>query len=288
MQHFYFKMNLTKQIFTYIIITRPVNVVITFLVVAVAILISENNPTAWTTIIIVSSAEALIAAAGNIINDYFDIQTDRIAHPQRVLVTNQISKNGAIVFYAALNLISIFLSSTISTTLLIITIITIIVLFHYSARLKRLPLIGNLTVSLLTASAFVYGGFAVDNPEAAVVPAVFAFLINMIREIVKDIEDIEGDLTINIKTFPIKYGIDSSKKMILIITLMLFVFTFYPFINQFYKIEYFIVVMIVVNPILGLCIKILFDNRRQNNYKLISSLLKLNMIFGLIAIYLGR
>jgi len=281
-------MNPSKQIIAFIKITRPVNVVITFFVVAVAILISQKSPTNLFVIIMASLAESFVVAAGNIINDYFDIETDRIAHPKRALVTNQISKNEAVAFYVVLNLFALFLSLIISTSLLIITTITIIVLFHYSKRLKQLPLWGNVTVSLLTASAFIYGGFAVDNPASAIVPAVFAFLINMIREIVKDIEDIEGDSAISIKTFPIRFGIASSKKMILTITVLLIAFTFYPFINQLYNIEYFIVVMIVVNPVLVLCIKYLYNNSKQNNFTMVSRLLKLNMIFGLIAIYLGK
>ena len=68
-----------------------------------------------------------------------------------------------------------------------------------------------LIIALLTGLAFIYGGFAVGNPVAAIVPAVFAFLINLIREIVKDIQDIEGDTKAGVITFPIKFGFKKSK-----------------------------------------------------------------------------
>ena len=133
---------------------------------------------------------------------------------------------------------------------MVIVITSIILLFIYSATLKKLPLIGNITVAFLTGLAFIYGGFASGNPVAAIVPAVFAFLINLIREIVKDIQDIEGDTKAGVITFPIKFGFKKSKILILIITISLILYTLYPFITELYKIEYFIVVMVFVNPLL--------------------------------------
>ena len=86
---------------------------------------------------------------------------------------------------------------------------------------------------MITGLAFIYGGFAADNPDAAVIPAVFAFLINLIREIVKDVQDIEGDSKLNYQTFPIRFGIDTSKRLVILISLVLILFTLYPFVTQF-------------------------------------------------------
>lgn len=127
----------------------------------------------------------------------------------------------------------------------------------------------------------------VENPSAAIVPALFAFLINLIREVVKDMEDVEGDRKADVITFPIKFGFQKSKVLILVMTISLMLFTLYPFITQLYKIEYFIIVMIIVNPILVYSMKLLFENQTNGSLSKMSNLLKLNMIFGLIAIYLG-
>ena len=145
-----------------------------------------------------------------------------------------------------------------------------------------------MTIAFLTGLAFIYGGFASGNPVAAIVPAVFAFLINLIREIVKDIQDIEGDTKAGVITFPIKFGFKKSKILILIITISLILYTLYPFITELYKIEYFIVVMVFVNPLLILSLKFLFDSKKENNLTVVSNMLKLNMVLGLIAIYLGK
>jgi len=285
---FCLQMNLTKKILAYIKITRPINVIMTFLVVVVAILISEKEQTELTAIFLASLAAAFTAAAGNIINDIYDIETDRISHPERVLVLSSISKKAALNEYRLLNLIAIIISSGVSDILLLIVISSTIILFFYSFYLKKLPLIGNITVAFLTGLVFIYGGFAAGNSTAAIIPAVFAFLINLIREIVKDIQDIEGDSKLNCKTFPIRFGILASKRLVILISIVLILFTLYPFVTQLYRIEYFIVVMLIVNPVLVLSLKYLFDEKKVNNLNIVSRLLKLNMVVGLLAIYLGK
>jgi geranylgeranylglycerol-phosphate geranylgeranyltransferase len=281
-------MSLSKQIIAYIKIIRPLNVVITFFVVVVAILISQKEQTDFYVILLASITAALVTAAGNIINDIFDIETDKISHPKRVLVLEKISKKEAWTEYIILNSISIIISVSLSIRLIVIVIATIILLYIYSSTLKKLPLIGNLTIAFLTGLTFIYGGYAADNPVAALVPAVFAFLINLIREIVKDILDIEGDNELNYRTFPIKFGIDKSKKLIILITLILIVFTVYPFLTEIYHIEYFIIVMVFVNPLLILCLKLLFNRKKATGITVVSNLLKLTMVLGLVAIYFGK
>ena len=281
-------MNLTSIIYSYIKITRPINVIITFSVIVVAILISQTKSTDFYVILFASIAASLVTAAGNIVNDIFDIETDKIAHQDRVLVLGKISKKEAWAEYIILNSISIIISVSLSVKLMVIVLATIILLYIYSSTLKKLPLIGNLTIAFLTGLAFIYGGFAAGNPISAIVPAVFAFLINLIREIVKDMQDIEGDKTSGVITFPIKFGFQKSKILILIITFSLILYTLYPFIIELYKIEYFIVVMVFVNPLLILSLKILFESKKENNISDVSNMLKLNMVFGLIAIYIGK
>jgi 4-hydroxybenzoate polyprenyltransferase len=281
-------MNITTIIFSYIKIARPINVLITFFVVVVAILITQKEQTDFSTILLASIAASLVAAAGNIVNDIYDIETDKISHPKRPLVLSEISKKEVWYLYIVLNFISFFIAASLKPILLVIVITSMILLFIYSAYLKTLPLVGNMTIALLTALAFIYGGYVTNNPATAIVPAGFAFLINMIREIVKDIQDVEGDKKAGVSTFPIKYGFQKSKFLIVISTIILILYTLYPFIAQLYKIEYFVVVMVFVNPLLVLTLKILYDSKNENNLSVVSNMLKLNMVLGLIAIYLGK
>jgi len=221
------------------------------------------------------------------LNDIYDIESDKINKPDRPLPSGKIQIKSAYGLYLLLILVSIVLSFLVSEMALIIVLISILLLFLYSKYLKRISLVGNITVAFLTGLVFIFGGVVVENPAAAIVPALFAFLINLIREIVKDMEDVQGDKNVGVETFPIKFGFQKSKILILIITFFLILYTIYPFIVQLYKIEYFIVIMVIVNPILVYCLKILFENNSGKNLKKISNLLKLDMIIGLIAIYLG-
>ncbi len=281
-------MTLFSKIIACIKITRPLNVLITFVVVVIAILISANHQIELINIILVPLSAALTAAAGNVINDIYDVETDKVSHPERVLVKGLLSKKEASVLYNLLNILAVIFALRISSILLLVALFTALLLFFYSRYLKKIALIGNIVVAFLTGLAFIYGGLAVDNVSEAIVPAVFAFLINLIREIIKDVQDVEGDSNLGFKTFPILYGIEKSKRLILIITVLLIGFTLYPFATQLYKIEYFIIVMILVNTVLVWSLKILFDEKRENRFKVISNILKIDMVFGLIAIWFGR
>ena len=281
-------MDISKQILAYIKITRPLNVILTFFVVIVAAYISQNKNLDLPFVILASLAAALTAAAGNIINDIYDIETDKISHPQRSLVVNTISKKQAWYYYLFINCASVFIAASLSSVLLTLVFVVTFLIFIYSAYLKRLPLIGNISIALITATAFIYGGFVADNPAVAIIPAGFAFLINLIREIVKDVQDIEGDSILKYRTFPIIFGIDKSNRIISLLIVLLLGATFYPFLTHLYKIEYFLIVMIFINPLLVLCTKFLFDEKKVNRYSIVSSLLKFNMLIGLMAIWFGR
>lgn len=268
-------------------IFRPVNFLITFISVIVAAIICQPSEIPWLNVALAAFSASFVMASGNIINDIYDIEIDKINQPQRVLAASKISISSVMFLYTLLIVISLLFAWFINLIAFGIVIGTSILLFLYSKSLKKFSLVGNIVVAFLTGLVFIFGGVAVDNPDAAIVPALFAFLINLIREIVKDMEDVDGDAKVGIVTFPIKFGYQKSKYFILLITTSLIVITIYPFITELYKIEYFIVVMVIVNPILVYCSKKIFEDHSIKNLKKISNLLKLNMIFGLIAIYLG-
>jgi len=226
-------------------------------------------------------------ASGNIINDIFDLEIDKINRPERPLPSGKISNKEALVLYFIFLLLSFICSWFINLPAFLIVVVSTLILYLYSKYIKRIPLVGNIIVAFLTGLVFIYGGFVVDNPKAAIVPALFAFLINLIREVVKDMEDINGDRMIGVITLPIKFGFQKSRVLILVITIFLVLFTLYPFLIQFYKIEYILIVMIIVNPILVYSLKLLFKNQSVGSLSKISNLLKLDMVFGLIAIYFG-
>ena len=277
-----------KKIIAYLRISRPVNALITFLVISVACIISINGDYTVLKIILAGLSGALTASAGNVINDYFDINIDKINRQGRVLPKGELTLKEALNFYIFLTGIALLFSVFISLLALLEVFFAAALLFLYSYRIKRIPLLGNFVVAFLTGFAFIYGGIAVNNVEAAMIPALFAFLINFIREIVKDMEDIEGDKQQGINSYPAVHGFKKAKTLIVFITIVLIILTVFPFIQELYKIEYFLVVMIFVNPLLVYIIKSLFDDDSNKNLNKLSNLLKLNMVIGLTAIFLGK
>ena len=280
-------MKLKKKLTAIIQITRPVNFFITVASVFVAALLSSPEKIPILNVLLAALSAGFTASAGNIINDIFDIEIDKINRPERPLPSGVLTINEAYVLYLICFVISGLLVVTISQIVVIIVLLSHLLLFLYSKYLKRIPLVGNITVAFLTGLVFIFGGVVAENPSAAIIPALFAFFINLIRELVKDMQDVEGDRAAGVITFPIKFGFQKTKYLITFITLILILFTLYPFITQLYEIEYFVVVMVMVNSLLVFILKKLFEDDSIKNLNKMSNLLKLNMVFGLIAIYLG-
>jgi len=279
---------LSSTLKSFIQITRPVNFVITFLSVIVAAAICAGGEYEVYNIVLAAFSASLTLSAGNIINDILDIETDKVSHPKRPLATGKITVSQAKTEYVLLTFIALLLSFFINLHAFVIAVTATVLLFLYSYYFKKVLILGNIVVSILTGLVFIYGGVAVNNPLAAIIPAIFAFLINLIREVVKDMQDVEGDLKQGVLTFPGKFGFSSSKLLIVELTIILIVFTLYPFITRMYKIEFFIIIMAVVNPLLVYNLKILFKGSSLSNLNKISNILKLNMFIGLIAILLGK
>ncbi|MDP2300805.1 MAG: geranylgeranylglycerol-phosphate geranylgeranyltransferase [Ignavibacteria bacterium] len=278
---------LLNSLFNLIKLTRPLNGVIAFVSICVAVFISSENGTTISIYLLAALSGAITGAAGNVINDIYDVEIDKINRPDRVLVSGKVGTRLAVIFYFLLVTTSLLLSYIISIQNLLIVLGATILVFIYSKYFKRLPLAGNLIVATVTGFAFIYGGVAAGNYSENIFPALFAFMTTLIREIVKDIEDMEGDSSFFVNSFPIAYGITKAKRLILSLTILLIIMTTLPFILKIYNIEFFIVIMLILNPFLVYSLKLLFNSDSKVEMRKVSSILKAVMIIGLIAIVLG-
>ncbi len=281
-------MNYLAKIYSLISLVRIFNVIITFISVVAAVIICSQSTSISLIVLLAAAAASLTAGAGNVINDIWDYESDLVNKPRRPLASGRVSKRASLNFYFSLVLISLVLAEILGWVILGIIILTHLLLLIYSIGLKKIPLLGNFVVSFLTGFVFIFGGIIAGNIYEAVIPAVFAFLINFAREGIKTMEDIPGDKIAGILTFPQLYGLDFSKKLVSAFLLLLVLFTFVPFLKGYYGIEYFLIIMAVVDPLLIYVIKSLFDTSPTFNLNKLSFILKLNMIFGLTAIYFGR
>lgn len=269
-------------------ITRPVNFAIAFASITAAGFICAGSTSFTPPIFFAALSGSLIGAAGNIINDILDLKIDMINRPERVLPSGRLSSREAVFLYILINSAALILSYFAGTGALIIAAIAAAVIFFYSYRLKGIPLAGNFTVAFITGLAFVYGGAAVGNWKEGILPGVFAFFINFIRELLKDIEDMKGDSAAGAKTFPAVFGVKKSVSLLKFLTLALIILTSVPFVFHLYGILYFVIVMLTVNVLLVFFIKELKPSLGTKELRKLSNLLKLIMVLGLAAIIAGN
>lgn len=278
-----------KLIYPFITILRPINIIISFVAVYLVLLISESrhNPESWILALYAALSASLICGGSNIINDLFDIEIDKINRPDRVMAQGSISKKQAIIYWVLINIAGLMFGGLISLVCFGIALFSVLLLYVYSSHLKRTPLLGNLTVSFFTGLAFVYGGIAIGHWEAALVPAVFAFLFHLGREILKDIEDIEGDRSMSARTFPIVHGVPNALFLTTIIFMVLIIVTLSAFLTEVYGVLYFWIIAIGMYPAILYTVFSMWRDMSKNNLRRLNILLKIEMFVGLFAIYLG-
>ncbi|MFT7204740.1 MAG: 4-hydroxybenzoate polyprenyltransferase [Algoriphagus sp.] len=162
----------------------------------------------------------IITAAGYMINDYYDVKIDYVNRPDEVVVGKGIKRRMVIFLHTFLNLTGVGLGFVVAPRIGIINFIAAFLLWLYSNRLKRKPFVGNLTVALLTGLAIYLIGFYYQKSLLLVLTyAIFAFYLNLIREIIKDIEDRHGDRKHGCRTLPIVIGFRKTKDVIFLIAI---------------------------------------------------------------------
>jgi geranylgeranylglycerol-phosphate geranylgeranyltransferase len=144
-------------------------------------------------------------AAGNSLNDYFDREVDRVAHPERPIPSGAVPPSGALAASVVLFAIALILGIMINLWSIGIVVASIAIMVGYEKYLKAEGIAGNLAISWLTGALFLFGGAAVDRLDLAWILAALAFLATLGREIVKDIQDIEGDRGSR-RTLPMRIG----------------------------------------------------------------------------------
>lgn len=188
-------------------ITRPANAVMAGIAVVVAYFIATGTLLFAT--IIPFLVVALITAAGNVINDYFDADIDAVNRADRPIPSGRVSRNAALWYAIVLFLSGIAFCLFTNWICIAIAVFNSFLLALYAARLKSMPLVGNIAVSFLSGSMFLFGGaFAGMDGLIHLVPiAAMTFLAMMARELIKDAEDVEGDKAGGAVTLPIHIGV---------------------------------------------------------------------------------
>jgi 4-hydroxybenzoate polyprenyltransferase len=249
-------------------------------------------------------ATVCIAAAGYIINNIVDQETDAIAKPEKVIVGKHIPENRAYNYYIAFNIVGVLIGFFISNIIFKegfagIFIAIAFILYLYATQFKQSLLAGNFLVSFLVAFSILLVGlfdlYPVITPETRpflnvlfqiiIDYAIFAFLLTFIREIVKDIEDYEGDYKTGMNTLPIYLGKEKTQKVVFGLSFIPLIALLYYLNANFTNLEYVIyyTLAFVVAPLLYFIIK-LWQAKTQKDFNHLSSVLKLVMITGILSI----
>jgi 4-hydroxybenzoate polyprenyltransferase len=251
-----------------------------------------------------------IAAAGYIINDYFDMDIDHVNKPQKMVIGKWISRRWAMLWHMLLSLVGLFLSAIVALhvnniLLLVFNFASVVVLLFYSTTFKKKLLIGNVLISLLTA--WVIGVMFVAEINLAnlsylknhkieldklykytLVYAGFAFIVSLIREVVKDLEDMIGDKKFGCTTMPIVWGVNVSKIFIAIwlVVLMglLLAILVYAIIHNWFWFQ----LLLIISLLLYLVYILVHVKKASkiDDYSLISKHVKLVMLVGILSIFL--
>lgn len=229
---------------------------------------------------LLSTSTILIAAAGYIINDYYDIKIDYVNKPDKVVVGKLIKRRVVLASHIILNLIGIGIGFYLSLKVGALNFIASFLLWIYSNRLKRMPLIGNVVIASLIALAIaVIGVYYQRNFDLIMSYAVFAFSINLVREIVKDMEDIRGDLRFGSKTLPIIWGLRKTKYFLFVL-IIIFVAILFSLSHQLGNPTLNLFFLIFIIPILYL-IYLLYRADSQKRFHQLSNYCKLLMLAGI-------
>ncbi|WP_221390865.1 geranylgeranylglycerol-phosphate geranylgeranyltransferase [Dyadobacter sp. NIV53] len=228
-----------------------------------------------------SLSTVCIAAAGYIINDYFDVKIDIVNKPERVVVGRYLKRRWAMGAHQVLNVFGALLGLLVSHWVFLINVFSITLLWFYSERFKRKPFIGNFIVSLLTGfSLLILTVYFPANRHLVFIYAVFSFFISLIREIIKDMEDIRGDAAHGCRTLPIIWGIRRTKTFLYSVV-SLFVVTLFLMAKVLENNLLSILFILLLLPIGWLVFRLMKSDTRRD-FKELSTLCKLIMLLGLL------
>ncbi len=161
-------------------------------------------------------AALLVAAAGYIINDYYDVKIDAINRPDRLVIGRVVGRRTAMLAHLLLSGAGVGLAGWLHPVLGLVTLGTALLLWGYSARFKRVALVGNISIATLTAALVLLPELQLQlqrhNSHSIVWPyALAAFLLTVVREILKDVEDMRGDAQHGCHTLPLVWGVARTK-----------------------------------------------------------------------------
>lgn len=224
-------------------LTRPVNVLAASVLTFIGAFVAGGLGSYPLQTSAAVAATGLAVGAGNAINDYFDREIDRINQPDRAIPRGAVSPRGALVFSVVLFAAAVALALTLPLAALAVAGINLLALVAYTEYFKGLPGLGNALVAYLVGSTFLFGAAAVGEIGPAVVLFALAAIATLTREIIKDVEDIEGDREEGLNTLPIAIGERQSLYVATALLVIGVIASPLPYVLGYFELEYLLLVL---------------------------------------------
>ncbi len=234
---------------------------------------------------LIVTASALVIASGYIINNFYDAEKDLINKPTKSMLDRLVSQRFKLTTYFVLNLIAVLAASYISFRAVLFFSAYIFGIWLYSHKLKRLPLVGNLVSATLAIAPFFVVFVYYKNFETVIfVHALYLFLLILARELIKDLENLAGDLAQGYRTVPILYGAKVAKGFIALLILLTLVPTY--LLIWVFDVGYMIVYFLGAGALLLLFLVLLLRSNTKRHYVWLHNILKFIIIAGVFGILL--
>ena len=255
---------------------------------SIFILAHQDNPydvLIDTTLLIIVFCTVGAIASGYIVNNFYDQEKDLINRPQKLMIDHIVSQKTKLWVYFTLNFLVVFLSSFISIRAVAFFLLYIFFIWFYSHKIKKLPLIGNLTSALLSITPFFAILLYFKNYNALIfVFGFYLFLVLAIRELLKSLINIKGDLTLNYKTVPVLYGESYTKKVVSVLISINCLVSFT--LIYFFELRKMNIFFIGSSVYLIFIFFLLRKAKDQKDFHLIQNFLKLLIFIGVLSIVL--
>jgi geranylgeranylglycerol-phosphate geranylgeranyltransferase len=268
-------------------IFRPLNLSIgAFAVMITASILNKTDMVStWLTALFVVVS---YNAAANAINDYFDQETDKINRPNRPLITGEVKPSTVLVLTILLFIAGTVLSFKLPTQATVIAVVIAMpLMIFYSVWFKSVPLLGNFIIAFILGLTFLFAGAAMQQIEEMYILALLAVGLTMVRELIKDISDYNGDMKTKVTTYPTKFGVERAWRLAGILSVFVGVGVLIPFILEYFNYWYIIFVIIGVEIPLAISVFYAMKFPTLLNAKKSASMLKFSTIMGVIAVWLG-
>ena len=230
---------------------------------------------------------AALMAAANVINDCLDLEYDRINKPLRPLPSNQLRLDVARIWGAILIVLGLGTSMFLGADMAIVAAAMAVLSYLYSKVLKKLFLLGNIAVSVMVATTIVYGGMAVDNVGPTLVPALIILMFMFCREVLKTVEDQEGDRLMGARTIAVVWGEKRALGAFSALSVLVALVSLLPWLLNQVSALYLVIVIPGGNVILLLAAYMLLKRPDQGNIKMALMGTKAASFIWLVAMFVG-